>query len=213
MPVMSGSSFPGTHRVMLFIDGYYLAKKISEKVDGIINYDKLAKYLNVHARFDTHVGPIMIRAYYYDGKPDIKDAENFAEEKQEEAKQKIDEAIKTQDEELTKIRTTDLFDVRLGHAVLDGDLKFRQKGVDLLIGIDMIGKAYEGQYDVAVLVAGDSDFIELVQAVKHIGPRVIGAYFDQNVRKELTDSFDKRFVLSVANLTANDVVKEKQRSS
>lgn len=206
MGIISSTSFPGTHRVMLFIDGYYLAKKISEKVDGTINYDALAKYLNTHARFDNRVGPIMIRAYYYDGKPDIKDAENFAVENQEEAKQKIEDAIKTQDEELAKIRTTDLFDVRLGHAVLDGELEFRQKGVDLLIGIDMISKAYEGQYDVAVLVAGDSDFIELVQAVKHIGPRVIGAYFDQNIRKELTDSFDKRFVLSVENLTGNKVV-------
>lgn len=31
---MSGASFPGTHKVMLFIDGHYLAKNISEKTDG-----------------------------------------------------------------------------------------------------------------------------------------------------------------------------------
>ncbi|MCH8915796.1 MAG: NYN domain-containing protein [Thaumarchaeota archaeon] len=208
MPIMSGASFPGTHKVMLFIDGHYLAKNISEKTDGDINYDKLAKYLNTYARFDNHIGPIMIRAYYYDGKPDVRDAENLDEKKQE-AKEKIENTLKIQDDELTKIRNTDLFDVRLGHAVITKNLEFRQKGVDLLLGIDMISKAYEGQYDVAVLVAGDSDFIELVQAVKHIGPRVIGAYFDHNVRKELTDSFDKRFELSVENLIANKIIEKK----
>ena len=68
-------------------------------------------------------------------------------------KKKIESAIKNQEEELTKIRNTDRFDVRLGHAIITGDLEFRQKGVDLLIGIDMINKAYEKQYDIAVLVA------------------------------------------------------------
>lgn len=209
MPAMTSTSFPGTSKVILFIDGHYLAKNISDKVDGIINYGKLAKYLNTHARFDNHIGPILIRAYYYDGKPDVRDIENFPEEKQAEVKNKIEDAIKSQENELTKIRNTDLYDVRLGHAVLTGNLEFRQKGVDLLIGIDMITKANAGQYDIAVLVAGDSDFIELVEAVKHLGPRVIGAYFDQNIRKELTDSFDKRFVLDAKVLGLNGVVEKK----
>jgi len=87
------------------------------------------------------------------------------------------------------------------------NLEFRQKGVDLLIGIDMITKAFGGQYDIAVLVAGDSDFVELVNAVKQIGPRVVGAYFGRNIRKDLTDSFDKRFLLSVEDLIANKIIE------
>ncbi len=209
MPIMSGGSFPGTSKVMLFIDGYYLAKNVTGKLGGMINYDKLAKYLNTHARFDNRIGPILIRAYYYDGKPDLRDVENFEVSKQDEVRKKIEDALKVQHEELTKIRNTDLFDVRLGHAVVTGNLDFRQKGVDLLIGIDMITKAYQGQYDIGVLVAGDSDFIELVQAVKNIGPRIVGVYFKGNIRNELTDSFDKRFVLDAHTLAQNGIVETK----
>jgi len=93
--LMAGSSFPGTSKVMIFIDGHYLAKNIAEKSDGKINYDKLKRHLNIHARFDNHVGPILIRAYYYDGKPDVRDAESFEIEKQGEIKRKIENAIKT----------------------------------------------------------------------------------------------------------------------
>ena len=206
MPVISTSSFPGTMKIMIFIDGHYLNKNIYDKVDGKIDYAALAHYLNIHARFDNFIGPIMIRAYYYDGKPDVRDIENFEEQKREEVKKKIEYAIDNQEKKLTQIRNTDLFDVRLGHAVIMGNMEFRQKGVDLLIGIDMVTKAYDGQYDAAVLVAGDSDFVELVKAVKHIGPRVIGAYFENNIRKELIASFDKRFVLKVEDLIANKII-------
>lgn len=202
----------GINNVTIFIDGYYLNKNIRDKSDGIINYSKLADYLNTQARFNRFIGPILNRVFYYDGKPDLKDVDLFEPEKQTEAKQKIESALKIQDEELDKIRNVDSFDVRLGHAVLSGNMEFRQKGVDLMIGIDMITQAYDKQYNVAVLVAGDSDFIELVNAVKYIGPKVIGAYFDHNIRKELTNSFDKRFVLTIDQLRANGIIEEQPKN-
>jgi len=198
----------GTNNIMIFIDGHYLEKTIQDQSDGKIDYEKLARYLIMHAIFGNRETPILIRAYYYDGKPDLKDVENFQGEEQENAKTKIENAIAIQDKKLKEIRNITSFDVRLGQVVLLKNLDFRQKGVDLLIGIDMITKAYENQFDIAILLAGDSDFLELVEAVKHIGPRVIGAYFEHNVRSGLTDSFDKRMPLTVESLEANQIIIE-----
>jgi len=197
-----------TNNVMIFIDGHYLEKTIKDESDGKINYELLARHLVLHANFSNKETPTLIRAYYYDGRPDLKDVENFQTDEQEKAKTKIENAIAIQDKKLKEIRNITSFDVRLGQAVLLKSLDFRQKGVDLLIGIDMITKAYENQFDIAVLLAGDSDFFELVEAVKHIGSRVVGAYFDHNVRSVLTDSFDKRMPLRMGDLLANNIVKE-----
>jgi uncharacterized LabA/DUF88 family protein len=46
--------------------------------------------------------------------------------------------------------------------------------VDTLIAIDMISKAYENHYDVDILLAGDDDFLDVVNAVKNAGKRVYG---------------------------------------
>ncbi len=46
---------------------------------------------------------------------------------------------------------------------------FKEKGVDVLLAIDMITNAYENNYDIAVLLSGDADFIlaiERFQALK-----------------------------------------------
>ena len=72
---------------------------------------------------------------------------------------------------------------------------FKQKGVDTLIAIDMLSKAYENHYDVAVLLAGDEDFLDVVNSVKNAGKRVFGAFFEKHISPELKDSFDKRLHL------------------
>lgn len=40
-------------------------------------------------------------------------------------------------------------------------------GVDTLIAIDTVTKAYQNHYDVAVLLEGDDDFIDVVKAMKN----------------------------------------------
>jgi len=81
-----------------------------------------------------------------------------------------------------------------------------QKGVDSLIAIDMITKAYQNQYDEAILVAGDSDFLEIVKTVKAIGPRVTGVYFEKSTSKDLIHEFDKRQPLEKNQLLNDEIV-------
>jgi uncharacterized LabA/DUF88 family protein len=54
-----------------------------------------------------------------------------------------------------RIKETELYEVRLGRLIKDGSGSYKQKGVDVSMAIDMLTKAYESHYDVAVLLAGD----------------------------------------------------------
>jgi len=52
-----------------------------------------------------------------------------------------------------------------------------EKGVDVLLTTDMITHSYKNNYDTAILVAGDGDFVSAIQAVKDNGNHVEVALF------------------------------------
>lgn len=62
-------------------------------------------------------------------------------------------------------------DCDLGFGSLRGRTR-RQKGVDTLITVDMLVGAVDRVFDVAILVAGDADFVPVVQEVKRRGVMV-----------------------------------------
>ena len=202
------ASHVGLSRVMIFIDGGYFRKTVSEKSDGEINYQKLAEILTVHTQRANSKSQL-IRAYYYDAIPNLKDVDKMPDEPDpSEAFGEMSEVLEKQEKYLEKIRMLDLFDVRLGKLAWNAKGDKGQKGVDSLIAIDMITKAYENQYDEAVLVAGDADFLEIVKAVKSVGPQVTGAYFENNTNLDLIYEFDKRQPLRIDYLIANGIIKE-----
>jgi uncharacterized LabA/DUF88 family protein len=53
-----------------------------------------------------------------------------------------------------------------------------QKGVDVQFAIDVLDYAHLDRFDVAVLVAGDEDFVPLVRRVESLGKHVLLACFD-----------------------------------
>ena len=52
-----------------------------------------------------------------------------------------------------------------------------EKGVDIQLATDMITHSFKNNYDVAILVAGDNDFVGALQAVKDNGKNVEVALF------------------------------------
>ncbi len=56
-----------------------------------------------------------------------------------------------------------------------GDRK--AKGVDIALTKDMLSHAFLGNYDAAVLVAGDGDYVPLVEEVKRLGKLVFVLFF------------------------------------
>lgn len=62
-----------------------------------------------------------------------------------------------------------------------------EKGVDILLAIDMLQHAYAGNYDIAILVSGDGDFAEAVKAVTKLGRIVKNAYFSRGRSNQLVN--------------------------
>jgi uncharacterized LabA/DUF88 family protein len=179
MASLSSAGFAGVRRSMVFIDGQYVRRGLIDGFgDNALNYEMLVDELRRATSYGA-LYPQLIRAYYYDAVPDLNEPER----------------LRNQKAYLERIKSIDYFELRLGRAKKSGRERLKQKGVDTLIAIDMLSKAYENHYDVAVLVSGDEDFLDLVKAVKNTGKQVFGAFFERSISSDLKDSFDKKFDL------------------
>jgi uncharacterized LabA/DUF88 family protein len=56
---------------------------------------------------------------------------------------------------------------------------YEEKEVDVTLAVDMILKAENGDYDVAVLVSDDGDFASVLKGVKHFGKTPVFAGFSK----------------------------------
>ena len=77
------------------------------------------------------------------------------------------------------------FKLQKGHFV-DG----KQKEVDVSIAIDMFRHAVDDNYDVAILISGDRDFIPAIEGVQKLGKRVEVAAFRNTVSDAVTHVVD-----------------------
>ena len=186
MPITGGfsSSKPPLARLMAFIDGGYLREQCLNKIKtDEINYEQLK--ITLELEFNANCGGKysgdLIRIFYYDAIVDHSEPEFIQ-----------------QNEKFSKIKNYNGYEVRLGRLVKTGgnkNEKFKQKGVDVKLAVDMISKAYQDQYDFALLIAGDNDFLDVVESVKDSGKRVFGLYFREHIAKDLYDSLDAKMAI------------------
>jgi len=54
----------------------------------------------------------------------------------------------------------------------------RSKGVDLTLARDLLSHAFQGHFDVACILAGDADYVPLVEEVKRPGKTVCVCFFE-----------------------------------
>lgn len=142
-------------RVAIFIDGSNLYNGMRENLSNTrVNLNELIQQL----RGDRP----LFRAYYYnaplteDYDSDLRDGQTRFFE---------------------SLRRIPYVTVRLGrlHRRHDGSLV--EKGIDVSIAVESLSLAYRDAYDVAVLVSGDGDYVELVEAIKRHGKQVEIAMF------------------------------------
>ena len=182
---MSGISGPPSvtfRAVMAFIDGGYLRSIMEGQGEVIKNVDFDSLTRNLLAKVGQHQWQIqgeLIRTYYYDANVAREDLEEYQKH----------------DEEFKAIRKWDRLQMRMGRLIKTSEGKYRQKGTDVLLAIDMITKAFEQQYDIAILLAGDDDFFDVVRTVKEKGRQVYGAYEERSASKHLIEAFDVRIPL------------------
>ena len=180
---------------MIFIDGGYLREGF-KRIYGHdeINFPGLFVILkNLAVEEMRH--PEVIRAYYYDA---IIDPEEDLNE------------FKKQKEYFSEIEQHAVFEVKL--ARLKGTQKGKkQKGVDVKLAVDMITKAFMNHYDIAIFLAGDDDFLDLVKAVKDLtDKRIYGAFYPDQISKELWENLDKRLELTKTLLDQHGIAKERK---
>jgi len=73
----------------------------------------------------------------------------------------------------------------------------RAKGVDVALTKDMLSHAFRGNYESAVLVAGDGDYLPLVEEVKRLGKQVHIWFFEgEGLSPDLKLSADVFFDLT-----------------
>lgn len=175
--ILSPAPPPVFKRTMCFIDGAYLRRNSND----IFKHDNINKCLEkLHHAFaahivESHIVPQFVRIYYYDA---------IVEPNEPEYEQL--------NEYFNEIRSLNFYEVKLGRLIKNEKGPPRQKGVDVLLSIDMLKKAYENHYEYAVLVAGDDDYVDLVKAVKDTGRRVYGFYFAEHISQRLKENLDWR---------------------
>ena len=84
------------------------------------------------------------------------------------------ERYKDQQKFLSTLEAIPYFELKMGRLVYNnwpGTPPY-EKGVDIMLATDMLTHAYNDNYDTALLVAGDSDYVYALQAVKNAGKHV-----------------------------------------
>ena len=140
-------------RVMIFLDwGYIIAGTRDHQEDGPVDIKKLALKLAGKRR--------LIRTYVYDGKIESPPNQNWRERQQ------------NQQRFASSIAYAPYVEIRWGRLQLSDNGPPRQKGVDVLLSLDMLRFALKDNYDTAILVSGDGDYADIVRMVKDEGRTV-----------------------------------------
>lgn len=103
------------------------------------------------------------------------------------------ERARAQQEFLDQLRVKDYTELRLGNLVYrDWPAKpAYEKGIDVKLAVDMLVHGFRNLYDVAILVSGDADFCDALQAVKDMGHHVEVALFHPTGSRPLREVADR----------------------
>jgi uncharacterized LabA/DUF88 family protein len=174
-------------KTVLFIDGGYLAKV--SKSFGMPKMDFLA-FSDMLCKGSDDNGNDRLRTYYYYCMP-FQSSPPSAEERSR--YDRADRFIKS----LTKLPK---FEVRLGRfqKIQNGSAaEYIQKGIDVMLAVDLVKMSWSKQIDRAVLLAADSDFIYAVQTAKDAGISTKLCYSDKHsVNDSMLGVFDERLVIT-----------------
>ena len=166
---------------MVFIDGSNLYHNL-KNAHGRTNLD--------FVKFCTYLcaGRQLVRAYYY----------NAAVDATKEPARHIE-----QQKYFHRMRRLPYFEVKLGSLVYRGwpNVPPYEKGIDIKLGTDLVVHAFRGNYDTAILVSGDNDFADALQAAKDCGRNVEVALFHPAASQKLRDVADRIVEVDAALLS------------
>ena len=171
---------PSDDNVAVYIDGsnrYHSMLSFAHRTD--IDFAKFASKL-VRDRS-------LVRTYYYNAPAD---------------QTKEPDKYKSQQRFFQALKSVNYLELRLGRLIYRNwpTVAPYEKGIDVLIATDMLVHAHRDNYDVAVLVSGDTDFADALQAVKDLGHHVEVALFNPNGSQRLREVADRTIKIDAAFL-------------
>ncbi|MEM3485914.1 MAG: NYN domain-containing protein [Candidatus Methanomethylicaceae archaeon] len=168
-------------KVAVFIDGGYVRAILKKRFNELpIDYLKFSEELCK--------GCERFRTYYYNCPPYQSPSPT-----PEERRRKSD-----YDRFIEKLRCLPRFEIREGRLMRtkDPQHEFVQKGVDVLLSIDLTQVSASRVINRAILVSADSDFVPAVQRAKENLVLVTLAYFPPPTSQELYRVCDERFEIT-----------------
>src|SRR4051812_16288058 len=167
---------PNVHsgtRAMMFIDGENLAIRYGETLGaqqprGHVKYLRDVYVWSQYANASKHVACEVVRRYYYTS---IQGDEPKIEE--------VEEQLKALGIEAPRV-----FKKQKGK---------RSKRVDISLATDMLSHAHRKNYDLAILVGGDEDYVPLIHAVAREGARVVVWALESGLSPALARAADHLF--------------------
>jgi uncharacterized LabA/DUF88 family protein len=159
-------------RVMVFIDGsnlYHSLKQFFNRTD--LDIGKFGQKLIEKKR--------LVRNYYYNAVVGLK---------QEPERYRHQQAF------FASVQAIPYTELRLGHLVYNNwpATPPYEKGIDIMLTTDLLKHSFKRNFDVAILVAGDTDYVGALQAVKNNGQNVEVALFGkESTSRPLRDVADR----------------------
>lgn len=136
---------------MIFIDGsnfYYATKRSFSKTK--VDFEKFCNFLSNNCD--------LIEIKYYNSPLNMEDDEY---------------AYKKQQKFFDYLSDVPLMSIYFGRLEKRPDGKKAEKGVDVKLAVDLVVNAYKDNYDIAILVSNDADFIPAIEEIKSLGKPVI----------------------------------------
>jgi uncharacterized LabA/DUF88 family protein len=172
-------------KVAILIDGGFFKQRFKANNGNILPSRKDVEVLvseimyKLQGKSGSHTTDVLLRSFYYDCLPFAKKIKHINGKEVDYSKGVV---YKTQTVYMNSLKTIDQFALRLGEIAFAGwklnSFKpqstnplpdFRQKGVDMKIGLDMAWMAGKKSVEKMVLVTGDSDFIAPIKLVRREG--------------------------------------------
>ncbi len=168
----------------LFVDGGYLRSRHSELINRVFG-EASPLHLQGIRNLNPGRGPFH-RVFYYDCLHDIP--------KVGETEEQLKIRVMEQQAFFDDLQTYEGFHVRLG-SLSGSSRKFRQKEVDILLAVDALEHAFRKNLSALTLIAGDLDFVPLVDSLVRSGTWVEILYDQRSFAKRLLESADKALPL------------------
>lgn len=169
-------------RVMIFIDGSNMYHSLKAQFSQTnVDFEKFCDKLVG--------GRTLVRVYYYNAPVD---------------QTKEPPRYRDQQRFFQRMRRIPYLELRLGRLIYRNwpQEPPYEKGIDVKLATDLLTHCHRGNYDVVVLVSGDNDFADALQAVKDAGRHVEVALFGAAwASQHLRDVADKTITLDAAFIT------------